>query len=177
MTKNSGWRDPTEDEKKLALYWIKRNRSGNVSFPAVCFWVVFLATVAYIVASYIFKPEYLDKCLQIMPIMILPLGFIGLFCIYNTMTENEKVWLVTKGDFQIIDAKVQFVGKKRLGRYSYVNVVEVVYRSGFGPQPTTFTVSRQVKNKTNIGDEGYVIRFPHGNNWTKKSLVFISCNK
>jgi hypothetical protein len=74
--------------------------------------------------------------------------FIGVFTIYNTISEIEKVRLVSKGEFLIIDARVQFVGKKSLGRYSYMNVVEASYHSGFGAKPTTFSVSRAIKKKT-----------------------------
>ena len=177
MTKNNDWRIPNDEEKELALFWIKRNRTGNISFAMCCFWFLFAATVAYVVSAYIFKPEYFENTLKASFILLPFICLLGGFNIFNMITEIEKVHLVAKGDFQIIDARVQFVGKKRLSRYSYMNVVEATYRNGFGPKPTTFSVSRKVKKRTNVGDNGFVIRFLHGNIWTKKALVFIPNNK
>ena len=32
MTKNNDWQAPSDEEKELSLYWIKRNRNGNTIF-------------------------------------------------------------------------------------------------------------------------------------------------
>ena len=55
---NNEWRVPNDEEKELALYWIKRNRTGNIKFPIVCFLVLLIGIVADIIVTYIFKPEY-----------------------------------------------------------------------------------------------------------------------
>ena len=173
---NSNWRIPDEKERKIALYWIKRNSNGNISFPMGCFLFLLTGVIAFLVASYFFAPENLAKVGPFILIFGFFLSFIGWFSIYNLITEIQKVRLVSKGDFKIIDAKVQFVGRKRMSKYSYMNVVEASYHSGFGAKPTTFSVSRAIKKKTKAGDIGYVISFPNGNSWTKKSLVFIPKN-
>lgn len=170
---NSNWRIPNEEERKQVLYWIKRNSNGNISFPMCCFMILLVGVVSFDVALYIFKPEHYLNGIKSSVIIYIPLIFIGVFTIYNMITEIEKVRLVSKGEFLIIDARVQFVGKKSLGRYSYMNVVEASYHSGFGAKPTTFSVSRAIKKKTKTGDMGYVIKFPKGNSWTGKSFVFI----
>lgn len=173
MTKNKDWRIPNDEEKELALYWIKRNRNGNVSFPIACFAVISIGIIAFAVASYLFEPDNLTKAWPMFIILGFFLCIIGWFCIYNMITEIEKVRMVSKGDFQIIDAKVQYVGKKRMARYSYMDVVEASYHSGFGAKPTTFSVSRSVKKRTEAGDVGYVIRFPNGKNRNCNAIVFI----
>ena len=173
MTKNNDWRIPNDEEKELALYWIKRNRKGNISFPMACFGFISIGIIAFVVTSYLFAPENLTNGRPMFIILGFFLCIIGWFCIFNMIKEIEKVRLVSKGDFQIIDAKVQFVGKKRMARYSYMDVVEASYHSGFGAKPTTFSVSRSIKKKTKAGDIGYVIRFPNGKNWNYKALVFI----
>lgn len=170
----SDWRSPNEGEIKQVVYWIKRNKSGNISFPMGCFIFLFVGVVSYDIALYIFKPEHYLNVIKGTALIFIPLMiFICVFNIYNMITEIEKVSLVSKGEFLIIDARVQFVGRKRMARYAYMDVVEASYHSGFGAKPTTFSVSRAIKKKTKAGDMGYVIKFPRGNSWTRKSLVFV----
>ncbi len=169
----SNWRTPNEGEKKQVLYWMKRNKSGNIGFPTCCFIFLLIGVISFDIALYIFKPEHYIDGIKCSAIIFIPLIFICVFIIFNMITEIEKTSLVSKGEFLIIDAKVQFVGKKSMGRYSYMNVVEASYHSGFGAKPTTFSVSRAIMKKTKSGDIGYVIKFPKGNSWTRKSLVFI----
>ena len=52
---NSNWRIPNEEERKQALYWIKRNSNGNISFPMYCFMILLVGVVSFDVALYIFK--------------------------------------------------------------------------------------------------------------------------
>ena len=174
---NNEWRVPNDEEKELALYWIKRNRTGNIKFPIVCFLVLLIGIVADIIVTYIFKPEYKTINFRLLLVLLPFLVIIGGFNIYNMITEIQKVRMISQGEFQIIDAKVQYVGQKRMARYAYMDVVEASYHTGFGAKPTTFSASRKVQKKTKVGDDGYVIRFLNGNLWTKKSLVFIPKSK
>ena len=80
-----------------------------------CFMILLVGVVSFDVALYIFKPEHYLNGIKSSVIIYIPLIFIGVFTIYNMITEIEKVRLVSKGEFLIIDARVQFVGKKVWG--------------------------------------------------------------
>lgn len=170
---NSGWRLPSKEEINNAVYWIKKNRNANSAFPIGCFLVLFTGIVSFEIATYIYHPDAFRKGLPVMLFIVLLLIFTGWFGIYNMIMEIEKVRMVSRGDFQIVDARVQYSGKKRMAKYAYFNVVEASYHTGFGAKPTTFTVSRTIMKKTKEGDYGYVIRFPGGKSWNKKALLYI----
>ena len=175
--KKSEWRNPGEDEKRHILYWIKRERINNIIVSLCLFLVPFLGFAAYDAGAYLFKPEYFGFGIKYTLIFSPLLIFLGCFCLYIIICENEKVRIASNGECLIIEAIVQYAGKKRMGRYAYMKVVSALFHDDFKPETKDFPVSQAILKKTHKGDSGWLIKFPQGKGLNKKKIIFVPNNK
>ena len=164
------WRVPKEEEKKYALYWVKRNRIGKVVLPICAFLLMlagFVLFVTIILGSCKTQLTYIITFLY-GAALVLAIGVV----VYNIITEGEKVRLVSKGEFQIIEANIQFAGKKCTAVYEY-DAIDIPQKESF-PNNTPVTIPRSIKKAAKDKDPGYIICFPGGSNRVINTSVFIT---
>ena len=167
----NGFHVPDKEERAAVIAWLKRERRSNILFPWICVSIVFVAATILTIVGILRNESgaYVSASL-----IVLLLSPSAMFCIKNTLTENEKVKRLSDGDALIAEAKVLDCGVKRISPHAYLKCVETEYYDEGKMMFQTIVVSKRISRKVKPGDRGFVIKYSASENkWLNKTLVFV----